>query len=155
MLITQQTLQCDQETKMEESRSGVTLETLEKFISLTPFAIMLGAKVEYFEPGKVSLSITLKKELTQHHGFAHGAVVGFMADSALAWSAASIVGDVVTSEYKINLLAPAIGERLFAKGEVIKASNRQVVARADVYAEKDGKRKIVATSLATIAVIQS
>src|SRR3546814_14325157 len=81
--------------------------------------------------------------MTQHHGFAHGAIVGYMADTVCAWAAASMVGDVVTSEYKLNLLSPAVGERLTAVGSVVKAGSRQVVTRADVFAVKDGERKTV------------
>lgn len=95
------------------------------------------------------------QRLLQHHGFVHGAVIGFLADSACAWAAASIAGDVVTSEYKLNMIAPATGSKLIAKGEVIKATGRQVVCRADVFAEKDGSAKIVATALATIAKLRT
>lgn len=137
---------------METSRVGVSRERLEEFIAITPFATLVGARLEDFQTGRVALSIPLRKDLTQHHGFAHGAVVSFMADSAMSWSAASVVGDVVTAEYKINLLAPAVGDRLVARGEVVKASARQAVARADVFAVKDGREKLIATALATIAV---
>lgn len=137
---------------MDKPRVGLSREKLEEYIAITPFATLVGAKLEDYEPGKASLSVQLRKELTQHHGFGHGAMVSFMADSAMAWCAASVVGDVVTSEYKINLLAPAVGDKLIARGEVIKASSRQVVARADVFAVKDGRERIVATALATIAV---
>ncbi|MDP3366456.1 MAG: PaaI family thioesterase, partial [Pseudomonas sp.] len=61
------------------------------------------------------------------------------------------VGDVVTSEYKLNLLAPALGERLLCRAEVLKAGQRQAVCRADVFAVKDSQEKLVATGLATIA----
>ena len=62
-----------------------------------------------------------------------------------------MAGDVVTSEYKVNFVAPAVGEKLTAVGTVIKAGARQVVARADVFAVKDGVPKICATALSTIA----
>ncbi len=97
------------------------------------------------------MAVRPRHELTQHHGFVHGAVVGFMIDSACAWAAASLVGDVVTSEYKVNLLAPAIGERLICRSEVIKAGQRQAVCRADVFAVTNAAEKLVATGLATIA----
>ena len=71
--------------------------------------------------------------------------------SACAWAAASLVGDVVTSEYKVNLLAPAIGDKLICRSEVIKAGQRQAVSRADVFAVRDGQERIIATGLATIA----
>jgi uncharacterized protein (TIGR00369 family) len=135
----------------ETNAEGVPRESLEAAIAKTPFALLLGAKLTKYDVGAVELSVPVAEKLLQHHGFVHGAVIGFLADSACAWAAASVARDVVTSEYKVNLLAPAVGESLFARGEVIKASSRQIVCRADVYAVKDGTERIVATALATIA----
>lgn len=94
--------------------------------------------------GRSELVIALRDDLTQHHGFAHGAVVGAAADNACAWAAASVAGDVVTGSYTIHFLAPARGERLRATGEVIKAGRRQVVVRAEVRAERDGEPPVLA-----------
>ena len=101
--------------------------------------------------GRSELLLELRPEMTQHHGFAHGAIVGLMADNACAWAGASVVGDVVTGGYTINFLRPALGERLRAKGEVIKPGKRQVIVRGDVWAEKEGVEPVhVATVQATI-----
>lgn len=97
--------------------------------------------------GESELTLAMRDDLTQHHGFAHGAVVGLMADNACAWAAASVAGDVVTGSYTIHFLAPARGERLRAKGLVVKPGKRQVVVRAEVWAESDG----IAPMLAAIA----
>lgn len=129
----------------------LTRADLEKAIDISPFARWVGTRLTHFEAGRVEIEIDTRPEMRQHHGFAHGAIVGYMADTACAWVAASVVGDVVTSEYKLNLLSPAVGEKLTAIGTVIKAGTRQVVARADVFAVKDGAAKICATALATIA----
>lgn len=126
-------------------------EQLEHALEKSPFAQLIGFSLTHYSAGAIEMEVIPRKELTQHHGFTHGAVIGFMIDSACAWAAASMVGDVVTSEYKINMLAPAIGEKLICRSDVIKAGQRQVVTRADVFAEHNGKRKIVATGLATIA----
>jgi uncharacterized protein (TIGR00369 family) len=124
---------------------------LEAVIQKTPFALLLGAKLEEYGDGRAHLAVELKPELTMHMGFAHGAVVGFLADSACAWAAASVVGNVVTSEYKLNLIAPGIGERLRAEGQVLKAAGRNLVCMANVYAVNQGKSTLVAVALATIA----
>lgn len=92
--------------------------------------------------GESELTLTLRPEMTQHHGYAHGAIVGLMADNACAWAGASVAGDVVTGGYTIDFLRPAKGERLRAKGTVIKAGKRQVVVRADVWAETEGAAPI-------------
>jgi uncharacterized protein (TIGR00369 family) len=135
----------------EVTAKQLTRAMLEHVITLSPFTSWVGTRITHFEAGKISIAIDLRPELTQHHGFGHGAIVGYMADTACSWAAGSVVGDVVTSEYKINLLSPAVGQSLTATGTVIKAGNRQVVVRADVFAVKDGVEKICATALATIA----
>jgi uncharacterized protein (TIGR00369 family) len=133
------------------NNKGLDLENIESLIEKTSLAKSLGAKIHNYEDGKVELFIDVNPSIKQHHGFIHGAIIGFMADSACAWSAASVLGDVVTSEYKINFLAPAVGEKLFAQGEVVKASSRQATCRADVYSiRQDGKKTHVAVALATI-----
>lgn len=101
--------------------------------------------------GESELVLNLRPELTQHHGYAHGAIVGLMADNACAWAGASVAGDVVTGGYTISFLRPAEGQRLRAKGHVVKAGRRQVVVRADVWAETEGEAPIhVAAAQATI-----
>lgn len=130
---------------------ALTRERLEEALEHSPFAQLVGFQLTDFGPGRVAMEVLPRRELTQHHGFVHGAVVGFMIDSACAWAAASLVGDVVTSEYKVNLLAPAIGDKLICRSEVIKAGQRQAVSRADVFAVRDGQERIIATGLATIA----
>lgn len=101
--------------------------------------------------GESELVLNLRPEMTQHHGYAHGAIVGLMADNACAWAGASVAGDVVTGGYTIDFLRPAKGERLRAKGHVVKAGKRQVVVRADVWAETEGAAPIhVAAAQATI-----
>lgn len=129
----------------------LTRDKIEQVIAISPFTHWAGTRVIDFSPGNVKIEIDIRPEMTQHHGFTHGAMVGYMADTVCAWAAATMVGDVVTAEYKLNLLAPAVGERLTATGSVVKAGSRQVVTRADVFAVKDGAEKIVATALATIA----
>lgn len=101
--------------------------------------------------GESEAILDLRPEMTQHHGYAHGAIVGLMADNACAWAGASVAGDVVTGGYTIDFLRPAKGERLRAKGQVIKAGKRQVVVRADVWAESEGEAPVhVAAAQATI-----
>jgi uncharacterized protein (TIGR00369 family) len=104
--------------------------------------------------GKSELTLELRPDLTQHHGFAHGAIVGAMADNACAWAAASVAGDVVTSNYTLHFLSPAKGERLRAKGFVVRAGKRQVVCRAEVWSEAAGAEPILAAiATATITPI--
>jgi uncharacterized protein (TIGR00369 family) len=129
---------------------GMPRDVLEAVIAKTPFAQLVGAVLTRYGGGEVELTVPLSPQITQHHGFVHGAIVGFMADSACAWAAASVAGDVVTAEYKLNLIAPATGSTLVGRGYVIKASGRQVICRADVFSVTGTAERMVATALATI-----
>ncbi|MFH1138724.1 MAG: PaaI family thioesterase [Pseudomonadota bacterium] len=129
---------------------GVSLETMREILKLSPFNAFLGAEIRALENGFSELVVPLRKDLTQYHGFAHGAVVGAVADVACAWAAASLAGSVVTSEYKLNFLAPAVGDLLLGRGRVIKYSRRQIICRSDVFAVTGGEEKHVAAALATI-----
>lgn len=132
------------------AETGVPREAIEAVIARTPFAVWIGASLEDYGAGAATLSIALRPDLTMHHGFAHGAVVSFMADSACAWAAASVAGDVVTAEYKLNLLAPAVGERLRASGRALKVAGRLIVCQAEVHSELRGRSTLVAIAQATI-----
>jgi uncharacterized protein (TIGR00369 family) len=133
-----------------EDRQVATLEIMRQVIPKSPFTAFLGTEIIACGGGEAELVVPIRTELTQHHGFAHGAVVGCVADNACAWAAASVVGDVVTTEYKLHLLAPAVGDKLVGRGRVVKASSRLVTASADVFAVNGDGEKHVATMLATI-----
>ena len=122
-------------------------------IEASAYTRSMGTRLRHFEPGRVEIELDLRPDLTQHHGQAHGAVLGYLADTVSAWAAASVAGDVVTSEYKLNFLTAARGDRLWARGEVLRVGRRQVVVRADVYASGDTGDTHVATALATIAPV--
>ena len=115
------------------------------------FTRWLGVEPVKVWQGESELTLTLRDELTQHHGFAHGAIIGLMADNACAWAAASLAGDVVTGSYLINFLAPARGALLRARGTVVKAGKKQVIVRAEVWSETDDvEAKLVAVAQATV-----
>jgi uncharacterized protein (TIGR00369 family) len=87
--------------------------------------------------------------MTQHHGLLHGALIGYLADTAISWSAGSLVGDVVTSEFRVHILAQGKGDTFIAKGHVVKVGRRQVVSRADVFSLSDSKEKLIAIATGT------
>lgn len=120
-------------------------------VARSGFSSWLGVEPLKVWEGEAELRLDLRPEMTQHHGFAHGAIVGLMADNACAWAAASMLGDVVTGGYTISFLAPATGTALRAKGQVVKAGKRQAVVRADVWSEAEGAEpKLVASALGTV-----
>lgn len=128
-------------------------ELMQRGAEGSAFTQWMGTRLRHFEAGQVEIEIDLRPNMTQHHGQAHGAIIGYLADTVSAWAAASVAGDVVTAEYKLNFLAPARGETLWARGEVLRAGKRQVVVRADVYATQNGTDTLVAAALATIAPV--
>ena len=102
--------------------------------------------------GVAELVVPVRDDMTQHHGFAHGAVIGAMADNACAWAGSSVLGDVVTGSYSINFLSPARGTHLRAKGTVVKAGKRQAVVHAEVWAETEGQPPVLA-AIATATIL--
>jgi len=102
--------------------------------------------------GEIDIAIGLRPELLQHHGFAHGGVVGALGDTACSWATATIARDVVTATYTIQFLAPAIGTGLLAKAVVIKSGKRQSSVEAKIYATSDdAPDRLAAVMLASIA----
>ena len=136
------------------SNEEAVADMKEVAVARSGFSSWLGVEPVRCWQGESELVLEMRPELTQHHGFAHGAIVGLMADNACAWAAASVAGDVVTGNYTINFVAPARGERLRAAGTVIKAGRKQVIVRADVWAENTGAEPmLVAVAPATIVPV--
>ncbi len=141
-----------QEDQQSVDAEGM-LARLRESVATSGFSMLLGAQPLRCWKGCAELVIPLTEQLTQHHGYAHGAVVGAAADNACSWAAASIAGDVVTANYTVHLLAPARGERLRAKGWVLSRGRRLITASAEVFAESGDDATLVATALASVAVV--
>ncbi|MBF0355038.1 MAG: PaaI family thioesterase [Alphaproteobacteria bacterium] len=115
----------------------------------------MGASLPVIEPGYCEIHLPFKPQLSQQHGFFHGGVIGSIADSAAGYAGYSLMSrdaGVLTIEYKMNIEAPGDGELLIALGTVIKPGRTITVTKADVFAVKQGKRKLCATMLQTLAV---
>lgn len=114
---------------------------------------LIGATLERVEPGAVDIVLPYRDDLTQQHAFLHGAVTTAIADSAAGYAALSLMpagSEVLSIEFKINLLRPAIGSRFVAEGRVVKPGKTITVSRADVFAYADEKSAHIATLLATM-----
>ena len=113
----------------------------------------LGASLRQVTPGFCEIEVSYMPELSQQHGYFHGGVVGTIADSAAGYAGYSLMpsdSSVLTVEYKLNLLSPADGERLIARGQVVKPGRTLVIARADVSVVNDQQEKLCATLLQTL-----
>ena len=121
-----------------------------------PFMTLLGAEITGLGPGTCAVTLPYRPELTQQHGFLHAGVVATLADNACgfaSYTAAAADQSILTVEYKLNLVSPGVGAALAARGRIVKPGRRLVIAQADVYALKDGREKLVATSLSTLMLL--
>lgn len=116
------------------------------------FNKVVGASLDVFEPGNAQLSLPLAPHLTQQNGFVHGGVLSYLADNALTYAGASVLGDkVLTSEFKINYIRPAVdAELLVAVATVVGSGKTQAVCRCDLFIERGGERTMCAAAQGTI-----
>jgi uncharacterized protein (TIGR00369 family) len=114
---------------------------------------LIGATLARVEPGAVDVTLPFRDDLTQQNGFLHAGVVTAVADSACGYAAHSLMpagSDVLSVEFKVNLLAPAAGDSFLAEARVIRAGRTLTVVRCDVHAIMGGARKLVAFMVATM-----
>src|ERR1700721_540528 len=113
----------------------------------------LGAELVTLQPGEAEIHVPFRPELTQQHHYFHAGVTGAIADSACGYAAYTLMpadSSVLTVEYKMNLLAPADGEKLLARARVLRSGKTLKICAADVFVLKSGAEIHCATMLATI-----
>lgn len=118
----------------------------------------LGATIDAVSAGAVEISLRPREAISQQHGFVHAGAVTAIADSAADYAALTLMpagSGVLSTEFKINLLAPAAGDRIVARGRVVKAGRTLTVAQAEVFAEANGEEKLVALLTATLMELES
>lgn len=118
----------------------------------------LGAALDSVSPGEIQISLAPRAAVSQQHGFVHAGAITAIADSAAGYAALSLMPigrGVLTTEFKINLLAPAMGERILARGKVVKAGRTLTLAQTEVFAAQDGKERLIALLTATLMAIDS
>tara|TARA_B100000900_G_scaffold38756_1_gene29108 strand:+ start:154 stop:573 length:420 start_codon:yes stop_codon:yes gene_type:complete len=117
------------------------------------FMKTIGAQLDLVEVGKVIISLEMKPNMKQQHGFGHAGVTFSIGDSAAGYAALTTMRqnqEVLTSEMKIHLLAPADGEMLRAVGTVLKSGKRLIVVKSNIYSQQGNKDKLIATMLGTM-----
>ena len=119
---------------------------------------LIGAELTRVEPGIVEISLPYRADMTQQHGYLHAGIVTTIADTASGYAAYSLMSpgaEVLSVEFKVNLLRPAQGEMFRALAEVVKSGRTLTVVHADVFGiNRDGERELVATMLATMMCLQ-
>lgn len=114
----------------------------------------LGAQLADIQPGKCEIVMAKRDDLCQQHGFLHAGITTTLADTAAGYAAFSLMpkgAEVLSTEFKINLLNPAEGKRFSARAEVLKPGRTLTVVRSDVWAEDEtGQQTMIATMLASM-----
>lgn len=114
---------------------------------------LLGASMTLVEPGTVEITLPFRSDLTQQHGYMHAGVLTAIADTACGYAAYTLMpagAEVLSVEFKMNLLRPAAGERFVARGTVLKPGRTLTVTRADVRAFGTAGSTLVAAMQATM-----
>ena len=117
---------------------------------------LIHATMPLIEHGRTEIHVPHWDGIEQQHGFVHGGVVGMIADSAAGYAAMTMVpanASVLTVEYKMNLVTPADGEKLIARGQVVRPGRTLIITKAEVFAVKDGKENLCALMQQTIMVM--
>lgn len=117
---------------------------------------LIRASLALVEAGRTEIHVPHWTGIEQQHGFVHGGVVGMIADSAAGYAAMTTIAaeaSVLTVEYKMNLVAPADGEKLIARGRVARPGRTLIVTQAEVFAVKDGKETLCALMQQTIMTV--
>jgi len=117
---------------------------------------LIGARLAEIGPGYCAIELPYRPDLTQQHGYVHAGIVSAIADSAGGYAGFTLFpsdASVLTVEYKLNLIAPAAGERLIAEAHVVKPGRTLAITRGEVYAEANGRRTLCAIMQQTLIVL--
>ena len=130
------------------------LEIGRGILNSQPFSKLLGAELTSFEIGSAEISLLIRDELKQQHGFVHGGVISYLADNCMTFAGGSVFGDGVTAEYKMNYIRPAIGHKLVARSSVLSSGKRQAVCECRVFVLKKEGEVLVAAAQGTISKVE-
>ncbi len=117
---------------------------------------LIGARLVSIAPGACTIELPYRDDLTQQHGYIHAGIVSMIVDSAGGYAGFTLFpadASVLTVEYKLNLVAPAAGERLVAEASVVKPGRTLAITRGEVYAERAGARTLCAIMQQTLIVM--
>lgn len=124
----------------------------QRVLAAQAFSVLIGAELTAFGDGHAEIRIPIVDRLKQQNGFVHGGVLSYAADNTLTFAGGSVLGaQVVTSEFKINYLRPALGEQLVARATVVHAGKSQAVCSCDIFAIDAQGERLCATAQETIS----
>jgi uncharacterized protein (TIGR00369 family) len=114
---------------------------------------LIGARLTRISPGHCEIRLPFREDLSQQAGYFHAGIIGTVVDSAGGYAGFTLMpagSDVLSVEFKLNLMSPADGELLIATGEVLKSGKNLVIARGEVYVTKAGRITHCATMQQTL-----
>ena len=117
------------------------------------FMTSIGAELMGVSAGSVKIALPFRDDLLQHHGYLHGAVIAAIVDTACGYSALTLMpqdSTVLTVEYKVNFMSPAEGDRIVARGQVVKPGRNLTVCSGEAVTMAGGSEKVVAVLMATM-----
>ena len=132
------------------------VKSIRERVAQIEFCRFIGSQLDELAPGICVASVAHRPELLQYMGMFHGGVTAYLIDHATTVAAATVVEPgqhVLTAEYKLSLMAPAVGERLICRARVLRRGRTMTVVEAGVFCLNKGEEKQTAAALATIAVI--
>jgi uncharacterized protein (TIGR00369 family) len=118
---------------------------------------LIGAALADVAPGYCAIALEPRPEVSQQHGYVHAGILATLVDSAGGYAAFTLFAEdcsILTVEYKLNVLAPAQGERIVAEGFVVKPGRTLAITRGEVHAEQGGQRTLVAIMQQTLMVMR-
>ena len=142
---------------MPETRNPSFAEEIKQSFAKQTIMALIGAELTRVEAGLVEITLPYRSDLTQQHGYLHAGIVTTIADSACGYAAYTLMpadSEVLSVEFKVNLLRPAKGETFHALAEVVKAGKTLTVVRADVFGITNDRRELIATMLGTMICVR-
>ena len=137
-----------------QPRNPAFAEEIKQSFAKQTIMDLIGAELSRVEAGVIEITLPYRADLAQQHGYLHAGIVTTIADSACGYAAYSLMppnSEVLSVEFKVNLLRPAKGEKFLAVAEVVKAGKTLTVVRADVFGvDHEEQRELVATMLGTM-----
>jgi uncharacterized protein (TIGR00369 family) len=122
-----------------------------------PMMATIGAVLDRVAPGEVDVRLSIHDAIAQHHGFVHAGALTTAIDTACGFAALTLMppgAGVLAIEFKVNLMSPAKGESIVARGRVVKPGRNVTFCHGEVFAVEGGREKLVATMAATMMVVQ-
>jgi uncharacterized protein (TIGR00369 family) len=141
---------------MHKTRNPTFAAEVKSSFNQQTIMALIGAELTRVEPGVVEITLPYRADLAQQHGYLHAGIVTTIADSACGYAAYSLMppnSEVLSVEFKVNLLRPAKGDTFSAVAEVVKSGKTLTVVRADVFAIDKGRRDLIATMLGTMICV--